>query len=63
MNHIAGMDRRVIMERNEGIGREVQRLRLGSQLRKYGGRRPGSRLASLISRSTLPLLRRARIAD
>jgi hypothetical protein len=63
MNHIAGVDRRVIIERNEGIWREVQRLRLGSQLRKYGGLRPGSRLASLISRSTLPLLRRARIAD
>jgi len=63
MNHFAGIDRCVIRERNEGIRREVQRLRLESQLRKYGGRRPGSRLASLISRSTLPLLRRARTAN
>ena len=63
MNHFAGIDRCVIGERNGEIRREVQRLRLESQLRKYGGRWPGSRLASLISRSTLPLLRRARTAD
>jgi hypothetical protein len=60
MNHFAEIDRCVIRERNEGIRRGVQRLRLERQLRENDGRRPGSRLASLISRGTL--LRRTRTA-
>jgi hypothetical protein len=59
VNYIADFDRYVIGERNEGIRRGVQTLRLESQHREYGGPRPGSRLASFVSKCTLPLLRRA----
>ena len=52
-------DRDVIGERNEGIRRRVQTLRLDSQHRENGGPRPGSRLASFVSKCTLPLLRTA----
>ena len=59
MNYIADFDRYVIGERNEGIRRGVQTLRLESQHRGNGGPRPGSGLASFVSKCTLPLLRRA----
>ena len=63
MNHGADFDRYVIGERNERIRDKVQSLRLESQLRENGGRRSDSRLARLVSKSTLPLLRRAGLAD
>jgi hypothetical protein len=53
----------VIGERNEAYRREVQTLRLASQSRENRVPWSGSRLASLVSKSTLPLLRRAGIAD
>ena len=59
MNYFADFDRYVIGERNEGIRRGVQTLRLESQPRENGGPRPGSRLASFVSKCTLPLLRSA----
>ena len=59
MNYFADFDRYVIGEHNEGIRRGVQTLRLESQHRENGGPRPGSRLASFVSKCTLPLLRRA----
>ena len=62
MNHFADFDRYVNGERNGEIRREAQTLRLESQLREKGGLRPGPRLASLVSKSTLPLLRKAGIA-
>jgi hypothetical protein len=62
MNYFADFDRYVIGERNEAYRREVQTLRLASQSRKNRGPRSGSRLASFVSKSTLPLLRRAGIA-
>ena len=62
MHYLADFGWYVIGERNEGLGREVQTLRLESQPRENGGPRPGSRLAFLVSKGTLPLLRRAGIA-
>ena len=62
MNHFADFDRYVIGERNEGTRREVQTLRLERRLRENGEPRPGLRLASLVAKSTLPLLRRAGLA-
>ena len=62
MNIFADFDRYVIEERNEGIGREVRALRLEKRLRENRGSSFGSRLAGFVSRSTLPLLRRAGIA-
>ena len=62
MNHSADFDRYVIGERNERIKVEVQSIRLESQLRENGGRRSDSRLALFVSKSTLPLLRRAGLA-
>jgi hypothetical protein len=63
MNYFADFDRYVIGECNEAYRREVQTLRLASQSRENRVPRSGSRLASLVSKSTLPLLRRAGIAD
>jgi len=62
VNYCADFDRYVIGERNEGLGREMRTLRLKRRLRKNGEERPGSRLASLVSKSMLPLLRRAGLA-
>lgn len=62
MNHYADFDLNVIKERNERIRREVQALRLEKRLRQNGGPRPGTRLVALISKGTLPLLRRAGLA-
>ena len=62
MNYFVDFDRNAIRERNEEIGREVRALRLEKRLRKNRGPGSGSRLAGLVSRSTLPLLRRAGIA-
>ena len=62
MNYCADFDRYMIGERNGVIRREVQALRLESQLRGNRVPRSDSRLASLVSKSTLPLLRRAGIA-
>jgi hypothetical protein len=59
VNYFADFDRYVIGERNEGIRRGVQTLRPESQHRENGGPRPGSRLASFVSKCTLPRLRRA----
>jgi hypothetical protein len=61
MHYLADFDRYVIGERNGGIRREVQTLRMESQPRENGGPRPGLRLAFLVSKGTLPLLRRAGI--
>jgi hypothetical protein len=61
MHHFTDFDRHVIGERNGEITREVQTLRLESQLREKGGLRPGPRLASFVWKSTLPLLRRVGI--
>jgi hypothetical protein len=63
VNHSGDFDRYVIGERNERIRGEVQSLRLESQLQENGGRRSESRLVLLVSKSTLPLLRRAGLAD
>ena len=62
MNYFADFNRYVIGERNEGIRRGVQRLRLESQHRENSGPRSGSKLASFVSKTTLPLLRRAWVA-
>jgi hypothetical protein len=62
MNYLADFDRYVIGERNEAYRREVQTLRLTSQNRENRVPRPGSRLASFASKSTMPLLRRVGIA-
>jgi hypothetical protein len=62
VNYFADFDRHVIGERNEGLGREMRTLRLKRRLRKNGEEQPGLRLASLVSKSTLPLLRRAGLA-
>ena len=62
MNYFADFDRYVIGERNEGLGREMRTLRLKRRLRKNSEEQPGLRLASLVSKSTLPLLRRAGLA-
>ena len=61
MNHFVDFDRHVIGDRNGEIRREVQTLRLESQLREKGGLRPGPRLASFDWKSRLPLLRRVGI--
>jgi hypothetical protein len=62
VSYFAGFDRYVIGERNKGLGREVQALRLEKRLRENGKPRPGTGLAVLVSKSTLPLLRRAGLA-
>ena len=62
MNYFAGFDGSVIGERNEGTGRRVQTLRLENRLRENDEPNSGSRLAHLVSKSTLPLLRRAGLA-
>jgi hypothetical protein len=62
MNHYMGFDPHLIRERNERIRHEVETLRLEKRLRQNGEPRPGARLASLVSKSTLPLLRRAGLA-
>jgi hypothetical protein len=62
VHYFADFDRYVIGERYEGIRRGVQTLRLESQHWENGGPPPGSRLASLVSKSTLPLPRRAGLA-
>ena len=62
MNHYADFDRYVIEERNERIRREVQTLRLEKRPRQNGGPRSDVGLVALISKSTLPLLRRAGLA-
>ena len=50
MNHFTDIGRCVVRERNGGIRCEVHTLRLESQLRENGARRPGSRLVSLLRR-------------
>jgi hypothetical protein len=62
VNYFADFDWYVIGERNEGIRREVRTLRLERRLRENGELRPGARLAAFVTRSTLPLLRRAGLA-
>jgi hypothetical protein len=62
MNHYADFDRYVIGERNEEMRQKVQTLRLEKRLRQNGGPRSGAGLVALISKSTLPLLRRAGLA-
>jgi hypothetical protein len=59
MNHYADFDWQVIKERNERIRREVQPSRLEKRIRQNGEPRSGAGLVALISKSTLPLLRRA----
>ena len=61
MNHYSGFDPYVIKERNE-IRREVRALRLEGRLWKSHGQ-TGSRLVVFALRSTLPLLRRARLVQ
>jgi len=56
MNHYMDLDPYLIRERNEGLLREVQTLRLETRLRKE--REPnGWRLVFLARTVTLPLLR------
>jgi hypothetical protein len=62
MNHMAGFERYAIGERSGRIRGEVQTLRLERQLLEDDGPRPGSRLASLVSKRVLPLLRRTGLA-
>ena len=62
MNYFADFDRYVIGERNEGLRREMRTLCLRRRLRKNGEEQPGLRLASFVSKGTLPLLRRAGLA-
>ena len=62
MNYFADFDGYVIGKRNEKLAREMLTLRLERRLRNGGGARPGLRLASFVSKSTLPLLRRAGLA-
>jgi len=62
VNYFADFDRCVIGKRNEGTRREVQSLRLEKRLRENGELRSDARLANLVSKSTLPLLRRAGLA-
>jgi glutaredoxin 3 len=62
VNFFANFDRYVIGERNEGLRRKMRTLRLRRRLRKNGEEQPGLRLASFVSKSTLPLLRRAGLA-
>ena len=62
MNHYMGFDPHLTRERNEGIRHEVETLRLEKRLRQNGEPRPGARFASLVSKCTLPLLRRAGLA-
>jgi hypothetical protein len=59
MNHHADFDQHVLKERNERIRREVQTLRLEKRLRQNGEPRSGAGLVAFVSKSTLPLLRRA----
>jgi hypothetical protein len=59
MNHYADFDWHVVKERNERIRREVQALRLEKRLRQNGEPPSGAGLVALVSKSTLPLLRRA----
>ena len=59
MNHYADIDLYVIGKRNEGIRREVQTLRLGKRPGRNGEALSGAGLVALVSKSTLPLLRRA----
>jgi hypothetical protein len=59
VNYFADFDRYAMGERNEGIRREVQTLRLERRLRGNGGPRSGARLAAFVSKSTLPRPRRA----
>lgn len=67
MNY-ADFDPALIRERNEGLRREVQRLRLERRLRAKAEPRPGVRWAALLrsatllARSPLRLLRRGRWA-
>lgn len=62
MNHYSDFDRYVIKERNEGIRRNVQTLRLEKRLRQNSEPRSGAGLIALVSKGTLPLLRRAGLA-
>ena len=63
VNYFANFDRYAIGERNDGLGREVLTLRLQRRLREGREARSGLRLASFVSKSTQPLLRRAGLAD
>jgi hypothetical protein len=59
VNHYADFDRYVIGERNEGIRQDMQMLRLEKRLRQNGESRSGAGLNALVSKRTLPPLRRA----
>jgi hypothetical protein len=62
MGYYQGFDPYFIRERNEGIRREVSTYRLEKRLRQNGEARPGGWLVSLVSKGTLPLLRRVGLA-
>ncbi len=61
MNHYMDFDPYMIRERNQQMQREVRSLRLEERLREEREPRSG-RFVVFISRGTLPLLRRARLA-
>jgi glutaredoxin 3 len=62
VNDYADFDRYEIGERNEGFGREAQTPRPEKRLRRDGEPNSGLRLAALVAKGTLPLLRRAGLA-
>jgi hypothetical protein len=51
MTYYSGFEPYVTMERNEGIRREVQTLRLERRLRQNGEPRSGTRLVALVSKA------------
>lgn len=59
MNDYSDFDRYEIGERNEGFGREAQTPRPERRLRREGEPNSSLRLAALVAKGTLPLLRRA----
>jgi len=61
MSYLAGLDPYVDRERNEGIRREVQTLRLEKRLGEHRGK-SGSRFVALTKRGVMPLLRAAHLA-
>jgi hypothetical protein len=62
MTYYSGFEPYVTRERNEGIRREVQTLRLEKRLRQNGEPRSGTRLVALVSKGTFAQLRGARLA-
>ena len=61
MSYFPGLDPYADRERNEGIRREVQTLRLEKRLGEHRGSR-GSRFLALTKRGVRPLLRAAHLA-